>query len=182
MGGSIDCRGHEFPPATAAVRGAQTVVNLGGAVYVGLAPLATRSAAQRLGHSGRVGPVPIVWFGGSAVLGLGMWLCAVSVPLEVGEAVLGETWSVAEPLLGWLALAFVGNQLAFSGVIVLQTARRTDRLAVARTIGGVLTAALVFAGAWLSGGLGASIALAAGSWFGGLVVLAAVRLAGLRWS
>ena len=92
---------------------------------------------------------------------------------------LGESWSVAEPLLAG-SCRVVGNQLAFSGVIVLQTARRTDRLAVARTIGGVLTAALVFAGAWLSGGLGASIALAAGSWFGGLVVLAAVRLAGLR--
>lgn len=165
--------------AVAGLRAATAVFAPVGVLGRGLALIAVPELARRVASPTlvRKGVSRLAWWLTPIPLSLGAFLMAA--PDRVGEALFGESWDLASPLLLLTAISAAGSMYAIAiavGLRAFQAARAglKARIAVALL---VVVAALI--GGSIAGAYGAAFALAASSPFQAAVWWWQLRRAGV---
>lgn len=157
------------PGLVGAIRGASTVLGPINMVTTSVGTLAIRELATAEKTQRR--KTMLIWFGiptgiataGAIVTWLGM--------SAFGAAILGESWSVAEPLIPWVAL----DAALFATAVAARSAHRVDERGAAAwkvsITSGVVRLLLLPAGGFWAGALGVAMAsavtalISAGLWW-----------------
>ena len=99
---------------------------------------------------------------------------AISLPSNVGTAILGATWTAVEPVAPGIAIVYLGRTIALPAIDGLRAIGAGRLLVILRILTGSLSLVAVVAGATVDGARGAAYALAVtyvlttALWWGGL--------------
>jgi len=154
--------------ATASLRGAQVLLGPIGMLIIGLSIVGVPEGVRRYRSSGARalrGPTALLSLGAAAltlVWGLALGL----LPVEVGEKILGDTWSGASAVLAPVTLGWIGNTLAFGATVGLRVLADSRRSLVGRSTDASAEATGGVLGAFAGAAFGAALGLAIGQLFG----------------
>ncbi len=151
----------------AALRAAQLLfapfeVMMNGARLITLPAVANAIPLGRARYRRRAGMITLVFAGVAAAWGL----LVVALPNSIGEAVLGQNWSVAEPLLPAYAIGYVAAAASASAMDGVRSAGGARRIVVARLLTGLLQGGGILLGVAIGGGQGGATGFALGMWLG----------------
>jgi O-antigen/teichoic acid export membrane protein len=162
----------------AALRGAQVLfapfeVVMNGARLVTLPALANALSRSRSDFRRRVA----VLGGGFFALAFVWGAIVISLPDSIGEAALGDTWAVTEPLLLAFAIGYIALSVSTPAMDGVRGGGSTRMILTTRVWAGILQGGGILVGVAIGGTEGGAVGFAAGLWLGFLVwIFAASKL------